>query len=325
VICIKFDGDITDGADSVEDAMGGAQRELISLAALLCAEGEVRVYLKTRQQWRHGDVHVLPVEEFTWDVLDSTAVYIGNLLLADDYPRVRQCLYQWIDYAEIHGDVDLVITDTWRGKIKYTGQGRDAVVLFPYVEPNCGADERDASKILFVGAIHGGKRPDLAIEAMSLLPNYTLHVIGRAGNPQYFGQQGVDADAAYYQQCRDVAGDNVVFRGELPYSEMLREMQTASAIIIPYCSVNEFNTNVALEAISNGCVPVVADGLVDYLSDRACIRLPNQQWLSPEHIADIFLSQKSNLEEIRLNAMTVAGGIANYCKGEMIRAILGKT
>jgi len=326
MICIKFDGDITNGADSIEAAMGGALRELISLATLLAVDNEVRLYLKTNCQWKHGDVQIIPVSEFGSNILDNTDVYIGNIPLPGNYPNIRKCLYQWIDYAEIqiYEDVDLVITDTWRGKMRYMGQGYKAVVFFPCVEPHGETGERDASKILFVGAIHGGKRPDLAIGAMTMLPHYKLHVIGHIGNLQDFGDLGRQQDMAYYQQCKDLAGDNVVFRGALPYSEMLHEMQRATAIIIPYCSVNEFNTNVALEAIANGCVPVIANGLVDYLTGRDSIGVANQDKLTPEDIARALLERENELDEIRINAMSVARGIAAYCKGEMIDAILGK-
>lgn len=320
---IYFDGG---GADNIEDAMGGGVRELISLATLLSDYSTVTMFLETGCAWQHGNVNIEPLKDLTPEIYACSDLFVGNNLLFDmDVPCMRKCFYQWIDYAGVPDGVDLVITDTWRGKIKYIQQGYDAVVLFPYLSVYESLQSRDGTKLLFVGALHNGKRPDLAIEAMKRLSGYELHVIGHTGNTMDFGQRGIEVDAEYFQRCRESAGGNVIFRGELPYSDMIKEMQTATAIIIPYCSANEFNTNVALEAVANGCVPIIASGLVDYLSDTDCVRLPNQSRLTPQDIADALMDRVHELAGIRISAMSVAKGIAAYCKREMLDAILGKS
>jgi glycosyltransferase involved in cell wall biosynthesis len=318
-IAIYFDGG---GAYSFSEAMGGGLRELINLAKMLSLQHQVTFYMPIERQWGQHNIDFQPLDNFanTQDVLIT-----NNLTYADKRnKRSRVVFYQWVDYAGIPDGVDAVLTDTAQGVANYTRQGFKSI-LFHSMTPIGGKYKpKDDTKILFVGAIHNGKRPDLAILAVSQLDDYTLHVIGHEGNLLSVTPEHRDQDHKYIEYCKSICGDNILWHGTLPYRNMLNHMEEASVIIIPYCSDNEFNTNVAMEAIANGCVPIIADGLVDYLDKTNSVPLPNQRELTPIHIVDAIKTNCNHYDVLREKCWEKAEQILTYCKGEMIDAILGK-
>jgi glycosyltransferase involved in cell wall biosynthesis len=125
--------------------------------------------------------------------------------------------------------------------------GRDAIVIPSCYEPPAGAASR-GDRVLWVGTMHPGKRPEMLLELARRLPHRRFLMIGGpAGgkeNPYY---AGVRAAAA--------ALPNVEFAGFLPLAEVERRFDEARLLVLT--SEYEGMPNVFLQAWARG-VPTVS-------------------------------------------------------------------
>lgn len=293
--------------DSVEQPMGGMQRELINIGLILAERYDTKLYLPTTKPFTYNNL-----------IFTNTLNCYDYVDIGVNYPIHcrKNIVYDFSDRGQFNTKFDLVITDTKRGKEKYEKDGYRSLVFFPIIPIGGNDSIRERKKILSVGAINVGKRTDLAISAINLLPEYELHIIGMERGKSA-GWQGIYVED-YYAYCKSISGSNVIWRGALPYSEVISEMQSSEMIIIPYCSDEEFNTDVALEAISNGCVPLIANGLTDYLEEAEAVFLPNQKYLSPSIIVNAIKSISDDELKFRRNrCYNKANEIYKYCTTEM--------
>lgn len=286
--------------EPIAKVMGGWERELYSVGKML--------------EHTHDVQYCVDSFPDRCDIL--VTIYCANV------KAKRVCYHVFHDRASlIPNNVDLVLTDTQRGKTKYEGMGYKATPLYPVVNLGGYENKRASKKLLFVGSIHVGKRPDLAIEAMKGLPDYTLHIIGSTyhSTKAEWNARWVEDYPSY---CKSICGKNVIWRGELTYRDLIIEMQNAEMCIIPYCSDNEFNTNVALECLANGCVPLIAEGLVDYFNGDEGIFLSNQRELTSSDITEAIKSLNSKeISVFRANCWRTATDIWRYCNTEVKDAI----
>ena len=293
--------------DSVEQPIGGMERELMSIGVILAERYDTTLYLNTTRPWAYNGLEFRPFNEKIMPV---------DIAVNCDVPSKKRIVYWFHDRGTIPVDIDLVITDTKRGVEKYKQDGYHTVLFYPPTSIGGENVLRDPQKILFVGAINVGKRVDLAIEAVNLLPEYELHVIGmeRGKEAEWCGRYVKD----YQRYCKAISKNNIIWRGPLPYSKVIKEMQTAQMIIIPYCSDEEYNTDVALEAISNGCVPLIAEGLTDYFGENEAVFLTNQRQLNPEIIAEAIVSlSEDELKSRQGKCYQKAEEIYRYCITDM--------
>lgn len=299
--------------NNLEQALGGAERELVAVASLLSTKYEVMFYGNVASPF--SEKHVAFKPSYTRDIDDADLIVSNNLDVIFN-SHCRRYYYNWTDRYNTPmpiSDVDLVITDTQRGKKMFEQLGCKAMVLYPLVRLGGFKSKRDPSKILFVGRLSNRqKRPDFAIKAMNFMKGGILHIIGSH-------QTENKAQLDFIQYCQSICNNRVIWRGELPYSELIKELQSASLVIIPYCDANEFNCNVALEAIANGCVPVIAEGLVDYFHGSEGAFLP--QDLTPEMIAEAI--ESTDTEACRTHGWETAREIWEYCNHEMKEVLLG--
>jgi|SRR5438105_5266784 len=129
--------------------------------------------------------------------------------------------------------------------------GREAVlipscyVLPPDAKPGKGSD------VLWVGTIHGYKRPDWLLDIAARLPHRRFVIVG---GPSVGGERG---SAGYFEAIRDRAArlPNVEFTGFLPLGEVERRFDGARVLVST--SVYEGMPNVFLQAWARG-VPTVA-------------------------------------------------------------------
>jgi glycosyltransferase involved in cell wall biosynthesis len=302
--------------DNWQVSAGGAERELVYLGMLLADDNDVTFYGRTESEWYHNGLCVKPSEE----ICDSFDIFISNNTCPNS--SAKYCYYTWTDFVTISALPDLIITDTKRGKALYEIQGHKSIVLYPPIKPAGFDSNRDMQKVLFVGRHTPDKGLDIAIEAANLMPDKKLHVIGNSclDSSKVPGMNVVSE--VYYKHCRELSAENIIWRGNLEYDVVLSEMRSANMIIIPYQTSNEYNTNVALEAIANGCVPVIAYGLTDYLTPDNAVILPDARNLKPEFVAMI-ISNIHDTERYREAGWRTAKEIYDYCNNELKETICG--
>ena len=105
-------------------------------------------------------------------------------------------------------------------------------------------------KILTAAHLIKRKNIDKVILAVNEFPEMVLTIIGS-------GEE--------LPKLKKLAGENVVFKGQLPHDEVLKEMRNSDIFILP--SVNETLGMVYLEALASGCITVGvkndgADGII---------------------------------------------------------------
>jgi glycosyltransferase involved in cell wall biosynthesis len=129
--------------------------------------------------------------------------------------------------------------------------GRDAILIPSCYELPPGARPRTADFVLWVGTIHGYKRPDWLLDIAERLPQRRFVMIG---GPSVGGER---LKAGYYEEIRDRAARlaNVEFTGFLPLAEV--EPWFDRARVLVSTSVYEGMPNVFLQAWARG-VPTVA-------------------------------------------------------------------
>ncbi|MBQ6515664.1 glycosyltransferase family 4 protein [bacterium] len=105
-------------------------------------------------------------------------------------------------------------------------------------------------KILTAAHLIKRKNIDKVILAVNEFPEMVLTIVGS-------GEE--------LPKLKKLAGENVVFKGQLPHDEVLKEMRNSDIFILP--SVNETLGMVYLEALASGCITVGvkndgADGII---------------------------------------------------------------
>ena len=105
---------------------------------------------------------------------------------------------------------------------------------------------KDPLLVLCVARIEGIKNQLNLVKALSVA-NCRLLLIGSPAPNQL----------SYYQSCREVAGDNVVFLGQLTQTDLLKYYQQASVHVLP--SWFETTGLSSLEAAAMGCKVVISE------------------------------------------------------------------
>lgn len=123
------------------------------------------------------------------------------------------------------------------------------------------APDAASNRFIFIGRLVDWKGVDMAIEALSKVPEAELEIIGDGGMRQP------------WQQLAESLGvsNRVLFSGFLPQNECAIRLQSAVALVLP--SIYECGGAVVLEAMATG-TPVIATkwgGPADYLDDTCGI------------------------------------------------------
>ena len=129
--------------------------------------------------------------------------------------------------------------------------GRDALVIPSCYEPPCGppaGPQGRRERVIWVGTVHPGKRPEMLLELARRLPHRRFLMIG--------GPAG-GADNPYFAGVRRAAQalPNVEFTGFLPLAEVERRFDEARVLVLT--SEYEGMPNVFLQAWARG-VPTVS-------------------------------------------------------------------
>jgi glycosyltransferase involved in cell wall biosynthesis len=125
---------------------------------------------------------------------------------------------------------------------------------------------RRPAKFVFMGSLVDWKGVDFAIEALAMVPDAELHVIGSGPMLEPWRR------LAYSRQV----GDRVHFLGWLTQPLCAAQLSSATALVLP--SVFECGGAVVLEAMAVGR-PVIATqwgGPVDYITEGCGILIPPQ-------------------------------------------------
>jgi glycosyltransferase involved in cell wall biosynthesis len=125
--------------------------------------------------------------------------------------------------------------------------GREALVIPSCYEPPAGARSA-GERVIWVGTMHAGKRPEMLLELARRLPHRRFLMIG--------GPAG-GAENPYYAGVRAAAASlpNVEFTGFLPLAEVERRFDEARVLVLT--SEYEGMPNVFLQAWARG-VPTVS-------------------------------------------------------------------
>ncbi|HZE61723.1 MAG TPA: glycosyltransferase family 4 protein [Burkholderiales bacterium] len=128
---------------------------------------------------------------------------------------------------------------------------RDAIVIPSCYELAKDAKPGNGDRVLWVGTIHGYKRPEILLEIAQRLPHRKFVMIG---GPSIGGER---LKAGYYEAIRDRAAGlpNVEFTGFLPLAGVEPWFDRARLLVLT--SVYEGMPNVFLQAWARG-VPTVA-------------------------------------------------------------------
>lgn len=113
-------------------------------------------------------------------------------------------------------------------------------------DPSCDPDPRFQDAVLCVGRIEGRKNQLELIRAMRGT-DIPLKIVGKP-SPNHRG---------YFEQCRQEAGPNVEFTGQLTSAELARAYAAARVHVLP--SWFETTGLTSLEAAATGCRIVVTD------------------------------------------------------------------
>jgi glycosyltransferase involved in cell wall biosynthesis len=124
---------------------------------------------------------------------------------------------------------------------------RDAVVIPSCYEPPERKAAQEKDLVLWVGTLHGGKRPELLLELAARLPRQRFAMVG--------GPSSQDPACLERIRARAAALPNVEFTGFLPLAEV--EPWFDRARVLVNTSVYEGMPNVFLQAWARG-VPTIA-------------------------------------------------------------------
>lgn len=174
--------------------------------------------------------------------------------------------------GKLHADVLLVANERTRLALPAGARGRVIEVIENGVhleawclrrKPAVGAGQPDGRfrdpRFVFVGRLIDWKALDVVIEAMTLVPDARLTIIGDGPMCQPWHQTAESLGVA----------DRVSFTGFLPQTEIAPHLHNSLALVLP--SIFECGGAVVLEAMASG-IPVVATrwgGPADYL-DGSC-------------------------------------------------------
>jgi glycosyltransferase involved in cell wall biosynthesis len=147
-------------------------------------------------------------------------------------------------------------------------------------------NERDPSKILFIGRLEKYKNADKLVKALSLLLEYNLVIVG----------EGPEKDRISKLIGHLNLSDRVQIMSNLSQEDLVKEYKTSSIFVMP--SYHEAFSLVTAEALSMGLRTIVADSsaLSEFIADGYAygISLP----VTPEKIAkavnDVWEKPKPN-------------------------------
>jgi len=170
---------------------------------------------------------------------------------------------------------------------------RDAIVIHPPVEirhPSTPSPPRRTRHVVTVGRLMGYKNVALMLDAMALLPEHTLTVVGTG---------------PLLEPLRRQAPRNVTFTGHLPLAGLQDEVRRASAFL--FAAVEDFGI-APVESLALG-TPVIAlarGGALDYL------RHGDNAWLyeerTPRALADAIVAAEAQWPaDIRQRCIASAG------------------
>ena len=170
------------------------------------------------------------------------------------------------------------------GKITVLRNGIDLDFFRPTLRDETRAAMQISMRLLLsVGNLVSSKGHDIAIRALSNLPDMHLNIIGEGPEKQSLQNLASSLDIA----------DRVTFLGNLPQSELPRHYSSADALIL--ASSREGWANVLLESMACG-TPVVATrvgGNPEVVADPAAGQLMDER--TPEALTDSTRKLFSNL------------------------------
>ena len=167
--------------------------------------------------------------------------------LPDQGGQIRYARDRWLFRRGMAAADRIVVQNEAQRLSCRAAYGREALVIPSCYEPPPGA-RRGGGKVLWVGTMHAGKRPEMVLELARRLPHrHFLMIGGPAGG----------VDNAYYAGVRSAAQalPNVEFTGFLPLAEVERRFDEARVLVLT--SEYEGMPNVFLQAWARG-VPTVS-------------------------------------------------------------------
>ncbi|MDF2433895.1 MAG: hypothetical protein JWP44_3526 [Mucilaginibacter sp.] len=196
-------------------------------------------YIKTIARWVLGKDHLVSID-YLWkgqrkcivEILRRAAIILPNS--ESEYSRVQQTYLSKVKYLVVPNGVN------------------------PTLFNRNPAIKKDERLILCVARIEGIKNHLNLIKALNNTP-YRLLIIGSHSPNQ----------AAYYNQCRNLANDNISFIDHLPQNELVAYYQRAKVHILP--SWFETTGLSSVEAAVMGCNVVITDkgDTREYFGDAA--------------------------------------------------------